>query len=433
MLISPTMLSLALALSGDTVLWEEDYLEAFEKAAETKRPVLICINMDGEWANDTLAREVYTSPAFVELSQSFVCLAASIFEHPSEADPKQCARFAGITCGQHKLIEMQTRHRFIKGQEVISPQHIVAHGDQQLISRQAYFDGTEALLAFLKGVLGVDSGPEIPEEEYDPDEPIRLPKTKLKELRERARTDDWSELYRLLDEVGRLERPIALALYSEFAKNPQLPVKVRAGAIERLGVKGSYDVVDLLVDLLREKNADLQLAAVKSLEVSELPLATAALLQLNKRRHPELLQCAILRSLGACGPKDPQAQQALERGLRSSNTYVRCSSALGLGYVVAGPTRADSAEADPNRDRAIQRLLAALRDREAQVRGAAVYALGLARAVEAREALEVAAQGDDSRDVRACAALALANLDREGLMPPELRRYRWKFTGDFTR
>ena len=433
MLCASLLCCLLLAAPADGVVWEEDFLEAFEKAAELDRPVLICINMDNEWANDTLAKKLYHNPEFVELSQSFVCLAASIFDHPSADDPKMCARFPGITCGQHKLIESQTRQTFIKGREVVAPQHIVASKDRELLSRQAYYDGKDVLFRFLKGVLGKGSGPEAAEDEYDPNEPIRLPIKKLADLRERATTTDWGELYRLLDEIDSLQRPIAAALYSEFAQNEELPEKVRVGAIERLGVKGSYDAIDLLVSLLSGKDTSLQLAAVKSLEVAELPDATEELLNLLRRRPAETLECSILRSLGACGAGNEQAFKALERGLRDSNALVRCSSALGLGYVVAGLGSADSAEENPDRAKAIKKLIAALRDRQSQVRGTAVYALGLARAAEAKQALEKLAANDDDRNVRNCAAAALANLDQEGLVPPELRRFRWKFTGDITR
>lgn len=441
MLPAVLALSLALSPSADTVVWESDYDVAFEKAVERNCPVLICINMDEEWANDELANKVYRETEFVELSKKFVCMPASVFNHPTSDSPDGCGRFVGIPCAAHKLIEIQARGQFIGGSVAIAPQHIIASPKGELIAREAYFEGREPLYALLDSVFNEDGSMIEFESLPKPKKGSKanrvtsaaVPRLQLKELRERFTTNQWKEQYQLIDDIGKLDRMTSVGLFTEIALHDDAAESLKKSAIRRLGKKGSYDTLDVLLELLGDKDVDIQIAAASALEVSELPDATEPLLKLMSRRPTDVLKCTLLRALGSCSGTHPRAQKALKSGLRDSNAFVRCSSALGLGYTIAAILRPGSEAKPTDAKDPIRQLMKALTDSQSQVRGAAAYALGVARVGEARDALQKMSEKDDNAQVRACAAAAIRNLDAEGNTVGSLADFRWKFSSEFLR
>jgi hypothetical protein len=411
------------SLAADGVAWEKDYKQAFARAGELKVPVLVCLNMDHEWANDELANKIYQDPKFTAEASKLVCLIGSAFEHEKTADG-HCSRFKTITCAEHKQVEIEARRQFIGGSVAIAPQHILATAKGEVIQRKAYYVTLEELLGMIKEAEGAATGTAS-------DVKKRLDaatEKQVNELREKAKTRDWEKQWQILSEAEKIGQRPAQMLFTEIACDKKYAEEMRKNAIRRLGQKGNYDTLDTLLKLLKDQDTDIVIAAASALEVSELPQATEPMLKMIKRKPTDVLRCALLRALGACGGDEPEVRTLLIQGTHDSNGFVRCCSALGLGYALEGKTELDKSDHE-----AVEILLKVLTDSQWTVRGAAVYAIGYARLKDCKPQLEKIAQSDAAVDVRACAEAAIKNLTLQGPPDSALIMFRWKFSNDFLR
>lgn len=121
--------------------WQKPVLIEFERtwgdavavAQETNKPILVCINMDGEIASEHYAGVHYRDPETAKLFADYVCVIASVYRHtPRDHDEHGnricCPRFGSVTCGEHIAIEPLLYEKFMNGQR-ISPRHIMVELD----------------------------------------------------------------------------------------------------------------------------------------------------------------------------------------------------------------------------------------------------------------------------------------------------------------
>lgn len=104
--------------------WED----AIAVAKETGKPILICINMDGEIASEHWAGKRYRQPEVGKLYSQYVTVIASVYRHtPRDYDDEGqrilCPRFGSVTCGEHIAIEPTIFEKFCDGRR-IAPRHI---------------------------------------------------------------------------------------------------------------------------------------------------------------------------------------------------------------------------------------------------------------------------------------------------------------------
>ena len=109
--------------------WED----AVAVAKETGRPILVCINMDGEIASEHYAGVRYRQPEIAAIYEPYVCVIASVYRHtPRDHDDQGrrilCPRFGSVTCGEHIAIEPTIFEKFCDGQRV-APRHICVELD----------------------------------------------------------------------------------------------------------------------------------------------------------------------------------------------------------------------------------------------------------------------------------------------------------------
>ncbi|GAB4148781.1 MAG: hypothetical protein Fur0037_17120 [Planctomycetota bacterium] len=109
--------------------WED----ALAVASETKRAILVCVNMDGEIASEHYAGIRYRSPEIAALYEPYVCVIASVYRHnPRDYDDQGrrilCPRFGSVTCGEHIAIEPILYEKFMDGRR-IAPRHIMVELD----------------------------------------------------------------------------------------------------------------------------------------------------------------------------------------------------------------------------------------------------------------------------------------------------------------
>jgi hypothetical protein len=118
------------------ITFQRTWADAVTVAKETGKPILICINMDGEIASEHYAGVRYRDPEIAPLYQPYVCVVASVYRHtPRDYDDQGnrilCPRFGSVTCGEHIAIEPFVFENFLDGKR-IAPRHIMVepNGDE---------------------------------------------------------------------------------------------------------------------------------------------------------------------------------------------------------------------------------------------------------------------------------------------------------------
>jgi tetratricopeptide (TPR) repeat protein len=110
------------------ITFQRTWKDALAVSKETGKPILICINMDGEIASEHYAGVRYRQPEVAKLYSPYVCVIASTYRHnPRDYDEQGnrilCPRFGSVTCGEHIWIEPILYEKYMDGQRV-APRHI---------------------------------------------------------------------------------------------------------------------------------------------------------------------------------------------------------------------------------------------------------------------------------------------------------------------
>ncbi len=110
------------------VTFQRSFEDAQAVSRETGKPLLICVNMDGEIASEHYAGKVYRDPETAALYEPYVCVIASVYRHTPRDHDEQgrrilCPRFGSVTCGEHIAIEPGLYRQYFDGTRV-APRHI---------------------------------------------------------------------------------------------------------------------------------------------------------------------------------------------------------------------------------------------------------------------------------------------------------------------
>lgn len=117
--------------------WQRTLADALAVQRVTGRPLLICVNQDGEVFCERFANETYRDPGFVESTRGWVCVIASADRH-TERDYDglgrriECPRFPGCTCSEHINIEPLLFERWFDGNRT-APRHIGVGQDGKVL------------------------------------------------------------------------------------------------------------------------------------------------------------------------------------------------------------------------------------------------------------------------------------------------------------
>ena len=108
--------------------WQRNLEDALALSRATGKPLLICVNMDGEAASESLAARRYRDPAFVELAEGFIPILASPDRHDArdyDGSGRRIpdSKFGRVVNGEHIDIEPQLFERYFQGQRV-APRHV---------------------------------------------------------------------------------------------------------------------------------------------------------------------------------------------------------------------------------------------------------------------------------------------------------------------
>ncbi|MBL8767611.1 MAG: hypothetical protein JNL94_09620 [Planctomycetes bacterium] len=115
------------------IQWQRSWDDAVAISRQTKQPILVCVNMDGEIASEHYAGIRYRQPDIAKLYEPYVCVIASVYRHTPRDHDEQgrripCPRFGTVTCGEHIAIEPMLFEKFMDGRR-IAPRHIMVELD----------------------------------------------------------------------------------------------------------------------------------------------------------------------------------------------------------------------------------------------------------------------------------------------------------------
>lgn len=115
------------------IQFQRTWEDALAVSKETGKPILICVNMDGEIASEHYAGIRYREPEKAKLYEPYVCVIASVYRHtPRDHDHNGkrvlCPRFGSVTCGEHISIEPVLYEKYFEGKR-IAPRHIMVELD----------------------------------------------------------------------------------------------------------------------------------------------------------------------------------------------------------------------------------------------------------------------------------------------------------------
>ncbi len=119
------------------IKWQRNLDDALELQKKTGQPLLICVNMDGEPASESLAWFRYRDPEFAQLTEGFVCLIVSPDRHtPIDRSDRgrrvPDPRFGRVIESEHEGIEPVLYERYFKGTRV-APRHVGVAPDGSIL------------------------------------------------------------------------------------------------------------------------------------------------------------------------------------------------------------------------------------------------------------------------------------------------------------
>ncbi|MCA8980601.1 MAG: hypothetical protein H6831_16655 [Planctomycetes bacterium] len=117
--------------------WQRNLEDALALSRATGKPLLLCVNMDGELASEALAADRYRDPDFVALADGFIPLLASpdrhdALDHTSRGVRIPDSKFGRVTNSEHMEIEPELFERWFDGRRV-APRHVGVSPDGEVL------------------------------------------------------------------------------------------------------------------------------------------------------------------------------------------------------------------------------------------------------------------------------------------------------------
>jgi hypothetical protein len=122
------------------IAWQRNLADAEAISKATGKPLLVCVNLDGEPASEQFASGRYRDPEFARLLESYVPVIVSVNRHnPKDHDAQgrriPCPRFGRVTCGEHVEAEPLAFQRWFKDNPV-APRHVaISAAGKELFDR----------------------------------------------------------------------------------------------------------------------------------------------------------------------------------------------------------------------------------------------------------------------------------------------------------
>ncbi len=408
------------------ITWQRTWEDAVAVSKETGKPLLVCVNMDGEIASEHYAGIRYRDPAMAKFHEPYVNVIASVYRHnPRDYDENgeriPCPRFGDVTCGEHIAMEPIVYGMFLD-QTRVSPRHIGVE-----------LDGTELYDVFY--ALDVKSVFETLEEGIRNRKDTTNPNA--------GRDRSLEELVASRDIVHRriIEQKFKMAKRQERRRLLDISEKLGAGApieLLRMALFGlDVELASQAREILSEQRSEAAIDLIAEALAVPMPAADRALLlgalAAMAPDYPRAKSLSVtLRGLDA-GPMHAEVKKLAEKfgGTSVSDAAVEryeieARLERAAAATVAPPTPAELAEAETLRAEAMLRLAVDPEAAGGPAGSASAKRFTELRFLEAQEAAR-AAEGAAGPSWRTQAVLGLSAFylgDRAGWQGPIRTSFR---------
>lgn len=281
------------------ITWQRTWEDALAVQKETGRPILICVNMDGEPASEHYASIRYRSPEVAKLYEPYVCVIASVYRHtPRDFDEQgrriPCPRFGGVTCGEHIAIEPIVFETYFEGQR-IAPRHIMVELDSSEVYDVFYANNVDSVLRTVTDGIAKRPGG-TPPPVVRGDRPI-------------------------LDRVGSRDVADRAAVEAAWQQGDESLRRAIAAAAEKLGKDAPLDVLRMALFGL---DPEAQKSARRALAQADQAYATDLLAEALKAPLEDAERESLVQALERIGEKSDRAQwlATSHRGLGAKSDSV---------------------------------------------------------------------------------------------------------------
>lgn len=280
------------------ITWQRTWEDALEVARRKDRPILICVNMDGEIASEHYAGIRYRQRDTAALYQPYVTVIASVYRHtPRDYDRWGrrilCPRFGTVTCGEHIAIEPLLFERYFEGKR-IAPRHIGIELDRKEIYDVYYAFDTDTIFDTLRDTIA--------------SRPVPDPTATLGDMSvvERAASPDNAD--RIATEITYIEGDAV----------------VRRRLIETAVVNADVDETDLLRLALFGDDVELKRIAMRGLLAASSPRALDLIADVLSTPMGAEDRAALVGALERLDSISPRARTlvAVYRGLAADSSLV---------------------------------------------------------------------------------------------------------------
>ena len=280
------------------ITWERTWEDALAVAEETRKPILICVNMDGEIASEHYAGVRYRQPDIAALYEPYVCVIASVYRHtPRDYDEQghrvPCPRFGTVTCSEHIAIEPGLFDKYFEGQRV-APRHIGIELDREETYDVYYAFDTDSVFRKIEKTIA--------ERDIETIEPPR---------------DDMP----LLDRVGSAAVEDRMAVERAYAEGDNA---TRRAIVQRVIANGGNAPMDVLRLAVFDLDVELNRLAREALAASSSESAIDLILEALKVPVDANERADLVAALDRIGQSSPRARTlaTVFRGLESRSEAV---------------------------------------------------------------------------------------------------------------
>ena len=238
------------------IRWQRTWDDAVRLSQQTKQPIMVCVNMDGEIASEHYAGVRYRDPEIAKLWEPYVCVIASVYRHnPRDYDDEgrriPCPRLGNVTCGEHMAMEPIVYAKFLDGKR-ISPRHIMVELDGSEVYDVFYTWDTKSVFDTLRDGISKRAiqAPPVVKGDRSLRERIESPDSSDREAIEamfgKAIAEQRKSMLQMALATGE-RAPVELLRLAAWGLDPDLAKLARSGMLQA----NDPGTVDLIADTLQ--------------------------------------------------------------------------------------------------------------------------------------------------------------------------------------
>jgi hypothetical protein len=343
------------------VPWQRTLDDALALSAKTGKPLLVCVNADGEVASESIAARRYRDPDFVKLMDGFIPVIASAYTHtPRSRDGRgrriPCPRFGVVTCEEHVALEPLAYQRWFADRRV-APRHVGVSEDGEVLFDLYLLDSLSIIDSTLRKERR--SGKRLPD-------PKRMSERQLLASHDARANERLESVFVVAKEDARIRMVTSSLDSTRSAQHPGLvrlglrdaSTLVRRAAAERAAANASLlppDVLDGAARILHDSDV-LVRRIVEELSDREDAVARRRGLLLGASRDPSTVLDSEtwMAKLAVGGSEDVPADDKLlngqairlDKGVAAAPDDVALRSRLARTYLDLSRARVTQGESD---------------------------------------------------------------------------------------